>query len=55
MIQTSWEGLPDKEDFTWQSLQELHEDVPDALTKLLTKSKKKKFVKKAKLMLKNKA
>lgn len=31
MILTKWVGLPDKCDFTWQSLRELHKDVPDAL------------------------
>ncbi len=40
LIQTSLEGLPDKEDFTWQSLQELHEDVHDALQKLFDKIEK---------------
>ncbi len=35
-VLTRWVGLPDKCDFTWQSLKELHEDVPDMLKKFLS-------------------
>lgn len=35
MVRTCWDGLPHESDWTWNSLQDLLEDVPDMLTSYL--------------------
>ena len=40
-IQVQWLVLPDKCDWTWQPLQELHEDVPERVEHFLRCSRKK--------------
>lgn len=45
-IQVKWLGLPDKCDWTWQSLQELYEDIPDRLHQYLQGGRRKKKLKK---------
>ena len=48
-LQVRWMGLPDIIDHTWVKLEDLNEDIPDALALFLSKHKKnKKLVKKAK-------
>ena len=34
-IEVEWEGLPDASDFTWEPLDQLHQDVPDLLEEYL--------------------
>lgn len=50
-IQVQWAGLPDKCDWTWNALQQMHEDVPDKLTNFLRRTKKTKLASKAKAIL----
>ncbi len=42
-IQVRWLGLPGSEDFTWQKLDILNEDIPDVLKEYLNNCKKKKI------------
>ena len=46
-LRLKWLGLPDKKDYTWQTLAILMEDVPDMVIQYLDKCKKKRLVKKA--------
>lgn len=51
-FQVQWEGLPDKQDWTWQSVKELYEDIPDMVSTFLQTTKKKTvLVKKIKRQL----
>lgn len=35
LLQVKWQGLPDEEDWTWQDVSELYEDVPEEVLKYL--------------------
>ena len=50
-VQVQWLGLLDKKDWTWQKLEEQHEDVPDRVEEFLKSSGKKTVVKEAKQVL----
>lgn len=51
LLQVKWQGLPDEQDWTWQDLKELHEDVPDEVLKNLDSISSTKLCKKAKAEL----
>lgn len=36
MVQVKWQGLPDEEDWTWQEIKELYEDIPDEVVNYLS-------------------
>lgn len=50
-VQVQWAGLPEKCDWTWNSIEQLHEDVPEKLEYLLSVTRKKNLAKKAKKAL----
>ena len=43
-FRVQWEGLPDEQDYTWQPVEELYDDVPDVVNAFLSSFKKKKKV-----------
>jgi len=50
-LQVEWLGLPDPEDFTWQKLEVLHQDIPEMLSTFLDNSKNTKLVAEARKKL----
>lgn len=53
-FQVQWECLPDKRDWTWHSISELYDDVPDIVKQFLNNhTKKKNLISKAKRHLNN--
>lgn len=50
-FQVQWDGLPDKEDWTWQPAADLYADIPDGVRHFLSTCRKKTLVSKLKLQL----
>jgi len=50
-LQVQWQGLPDRRDWTWNYLADMHEDMPEVVEEFLDKSKAKNLVSKAKKFL----
>ena len=50
-VLVEWCGLPDRKDWTWQHLEELHQDVPDRVDGFLEKIKKREIAQEAKEIL----
>ncbi len=46
-IQVKWLRLPDKQDWTWHSIEDLQEDIPQKLEEFLKNTKKKRHAKQA--------
>ncbi len=46
-VQVKWLGLPDKQDWTWHSIKDLQEDIPQKLEEFLRNTKKKRLAKQA--------
>ena len=46
-----WCGLPDCKDWTWQNLDELHQDVPDRVVRFLEMINKREIAQEAKEIL----
>lgn len=43
-FQIRWEGLPDKQDYTWVEINTLFKDIPVAAAEFLSSCKKRKLV-----------
>ncbi len=50
-LHVQWAGLPDKSDWTWVAVEDMHQDVPIMLFEFLDSTKKKKMAKEAKKLL----
>lgn len=42
-LRLQWEGLPDERDYTWASLTDMHEDIPDMVMTFLKETDKKEL------------
>lgn len=42
-LRVRWEGLPEPQDYTWATLEDLFEDIPDMVQEYLRTSSKKKL------------
>lgn len=51
-LRVQWDGLPDKRDWTWHSLEDLYTDIPDMVREFLnTFNRKKNLITKCKRRL----
>lgn len=43
-FRVQWDGLPEKQDWNWNPVQKLYDDVPDIVESFLARCRKKKLV-----------
>ena len=53
-VLVEWDGLPDQTDYTWEPLQQFHEDVPEMLETFLKKEGQRTLKKSALELVKKK-